>query len=211
VSDLALRDDRLPWEPLTTPKETPKAFAAFAFYRDFGPRRSLAKTGQSLIDMGVRKGTLKGVVADLGDWSVKYRWVERVEAYDLYIDRITREANESEAMAAGRRQADLGVALQSAAVKRLRGYSSGDEQVAAIDPNEMDWHDIATISRVGVNTERLARGQPTDFLAAKMVISPADHYEVVEGLIHRVFLPILPAELHDRFWQSYEAMVKARS
>jgi len=55
--------------------ESSKAYAAFCVYRDLGPERSLEKVRQNLDKPRTRKW--------LGEWSVKYNWVERAQAYDF--------------------------------------------------------------------------------------------------------------------------------
>lgn len=205
MTEVLAPGDRFPWEP--QPGETSKSFAAFAVYRDLGPRRSLAKAAQVLIEQGVRKGTARGVASDLAEWSVKHGWVDRVVEYDLYTDRRLREENESELRQAARRQADLGVGLQIAVSKRLRGYASEEEQVNRIDPNEMDWTDVAQLTRIGVNVERLARGQPTDVLQARQAFTASEVNDLVTGIFNQVVLPIMPPELHDRLWEAWDRFV----
>jgi hypothetical protein len=63
------------WEKL--PAESPQAFAAFARYRDMGEDRSLRALSQTL---GKR-------LSLLGKWSARHCWQQRVEAFDLYLDR----------------------------------------------------------------------------------------------------------------------------
>jgi len=65
-------------------KETSKAYKAFCEYRDLGLDRSLSKLTQEL---DVSK-------THLGNWSSKYNWVERVEAFDDYIEARVRDSNE---------------------------------------------------------------------------------------------------------------------
>jgi HEAT repeat protein len=56
------------------------------------------------------------------------------------------------------------------------------------------------------------RGEPVvDGLLRLTTITPQAHAEVVERVINEVAMPLIPPELHDRFWQSFEAMVKAHS
>ena len=55
------------------PKESAKAFAAFALYLSMGPERSLAMVAQKLHKS----------VTMLGRWSAKFDWPARVQAHAL--------------------------------------------------------------------------------------------------------------------------------
>jgi len=65
-------------------KETSKAYKAFCEFRDAGTERSLSKLAQEL---NVSK-------THLGNWSSKYDWVNRVQAFDDYIEARVRARNE---------------------------------------------------------------------------------------------------------------------
>jgi hypothetical protein len=82
MSSMEKREERLPFEQL--PKESTKAFAAFKAYLDMGPQRSLALVGKQL---GKSKNMME-------QWSRKFDWVERVQAYNRYVANIEREAIE---------------------------------------------------------------------------------------------------------------------
>jgi hypothetical protein len=56
------------------------------------------------------------------------------------------------------------------------------------------------------------RGEPIgDGLLRLATITPQGLAEVVGQVINELAMPLIPVELHDRFWESYEAMVKAHS
>jgi hypothetical protein len=69
------------------PGETPKAWEAFKIYRDLGGHRSLAKTSELYYGSTAN-------LAQIGVWSRKNAWVDRVTAYDDYHEMIRREAIE---------------------------------------------------------------------------------------------------------------------
>lgn len=64
--------------------DTDKSFQAFCIYRDMGAERSLEKLSQKL-------GKTK---VNFEQFSVKYRWQERVAAYDVWLDTLNLEDTE---------------------------------------------------------------------------------------------------------------------
>src|SRR5438874_6587799 len=70
-----LADDREPWE--RQPGESAEAFEAFKLYRDGGPKRSRRKVAERLSKSQ----------ALMSRWQSRYRWRERVDAYDRERDR----------------------------------------------------------------------------------------------------------------------------
>ncbi len=77
-----LEEERQPWERL--PGESSRAYGMFTEYRLMGPGRSLAKLVQKL-------GKKRGYKSQLEEWSKKYDWVSRCQAYD---DHEAREREE---------------------------------------------------------------------------------------------------------------------
>ena len=73
----------LPFEQL--PKESAKAFAAFALYLSLGPERSIRAVGEKL---GKSEGLLER-------WSRKFDWPARVQAQAAYLAIVEREATEA--------------------------------------------------------------------------------------------------------------------
>lgn len=130
------------WDRL--PNESGKAYAVFCVYRDLGPERSLEKLRRNLDKPRSKKW--------LGEWSVKYNWVERAQAYDDYIERKKREEKENAILEMAERHAKLAMAFQQRVAQRLQQISP-----AELSPSDMaKWLDIAT------KLERLSRGEPTE-------------------------------------------------
>jgi hypothetical protein len=73
-----------PWD--RQPNESPKAFEAFAIYRDMAYQRSIAAVGWKL---SKSKSLLTA-------WSAAHGWVKRVAAWDAYNDRESRKELEQE-------------------------------------------------------------------------------------------------------------------
>jgi len=97
-----------PWEKLSN--ETTKAYAAFCIYRDLGSERSIDK---------VLAVTGKRNRSSLIKWSSKYNWVERVQAYDQYLEELKRKEQEQAIIEMSRRHAELAVRMQELIKVRL--------------------------------------------------------------------------------------------
>jgi hypothetical protein len=67
------------------PKESAKAFEAFATYLNMGAERSLAAVGKKL-------GKSEGLIER---WSAKFDWATRVQAQAAYVATVEREATEA--------------------------------------------------------------------------------------------------------------------
>ena len=129
-----------PWE--RRQDETSRAYEAFCAYRDMGPGRSIAKTGQLL---GKNQTTLE-------QWSSKYGWVKRVAAWDDEQDRIEREAAQKEQAKAIR---DMRVRHAKLAEAMLMKAARG---LARIPDDEIKPADISRMVDVASKLERISRG-----------------------------------------------------
>lgn len=132
-----MSDDNI-WE--RQPGESSKAYEAFCAYRDYGPGRSLENVGRSLPKPRSRQW--------LSVWSSKYKWVDRVKAYDDYMERLKRAENEKAILDMVDRHARLAVAFQQRIAQRL----------AEINPSELTPADMARWLEVAAKLERLSRG-----------------------------------------------------
>jgi hypothetical protein len=169
--------DPLPWE--RQPGEPPRAYAYFADYRNDGPLRSIAKTARNR----------RRSVSTLNEMSQRHRWVERAEAYDEYLDRLRRDAAETEIQRAERQERAAARQLQAIATTRIFGRDSGVredgsivEAVDPIDPRTLDALDAVRILSEATRLRRVVDGQPTDILKASNAITAADLVRVVEGI-----------------------------
>lgn len=129
-----------PWE--RREDETSRAYEAFCTYRDIGPGRSIAKTGQLL---GKNQTTLE-------QWSSKYGWVKRAAAWDDEQERIERTTAQKEQLKAikdmRKRHADLGQAMLIKAARAL----------AKLPDDEIKPQDISRMVDVASKLERISRG-----------------------------------------------------
>jgi hypothetical protein len=79
------------WEKLTG--ESSAAFAAFCVYRDFGAERNIrraveAQCGSPGCGAGADGNKAAKRYRVWRGWSTQYRWRERAEAYDRYLDKL---------------------------------------------------------------------------------------------------------------------------
>src|SRR4051812_41574866 len=108
MDDLYTDEDtpREAWERVIGPgEEGSEAYQAFSRYRDMDLPRSLAQVGRSL-------GKSKTL---MDRWSSTYRWVERVKAYDDFLDKQIRAINEKKRREMQQRHATMGQMIQGKA------------------------------------------------------------------------------------------------
>lgn len=136
------------WERL--PDETPKAFIAFHIYRDTEPiNRSIAKCVEA---QKYSKATSK--IRLWAVWSSKYRWVERVEAYDRYADERALMIDMQAEKEMRERHINEAKGLQKIAIDRLK----------AMRPEELKARDVLSFFIEASKLERLAMGLETEHL-----------------------------------------------
>lgn len=138
------------------PKESDKAFAAFAMYLSMGPERSTAAVAKQLAksEQLVRR------------WSARWQWTDRVAAHASHLAVVEREA--TEALARGkaaewltRQQAlretewEMHEKCIEAARKALAKFMEKDKVFATLA-------DIARMLEIASKLGRLATGMPTD-------------------------------------------------
>ena len=124
------------WEK--QPGESPKAFEAFATYRDMGVNRSIRKVAQELGKSATQ----------IGEWSSKHDWVKRCEAWDAEQDRIARRELIAEQAATRKRQRNQARAMQEKGMALLESISFGDAKLS----------EIVSLLKAGMEQERIAIG-----------------------------------------------------
>jgi hypothetical protein len=135
------------WE--RQPGESCKAFACFKFFRDLPPeKRSIrAAYRQKTGNENARQAS--------GDWNalaIRWRWVERVLAWDDEQDRLLREKK----IEAIQEMAERHAAVASIFIQHLVN------RLARFDPADLSPSDMQKWFEVAVKIERLSRGEPTE-------------------------------------------------
>jgi len=126
--------------------ESSKAYGHFCLYRDAGVGRSIRQLPNV--------SGCTSVVRQLNRWSSKWRWVERCQAYDDFLELQDRLQQEKEHREMRKRHAKIAVLGQSIAVKgleKLLAKVQSEEQ--AVAPA-----DLTRLFDTSVKVERLSRG-----------------------------------------------------
>ena len=146
----------MPLEFEQRPKESDKAFAAFAMYLSMGSERSLAQVGKKL-------GKSEGLIER---WSKRYDWGGRVQAHAAHFAAIEREA--TEAVARGKaaewlkRQQELREREWMMHEKCIAAAERGLKAFMEREKVYANLSDIARMLEVASKLGRLAAGMATD-------------------------------------------------
>ncbi len=155
------QQERELWEQ--QPGETTNTFGYFVIYRDMRYPKA-PTTGEAVMDGSIpyEKRSLRKVAAMLG---INYRtiarhsetgeWQKRVEAYDAYVDRSVREANEAAIRKMNTEHALLAQQMIRKATKRL--LTIPEDQISAAE--------LVRMVDVAVKVERQSRGEATEIQA----------------------------------------------
>ena len=152
-----------PWE--RQPKETDKAFGAFAAYRDLGLERSVAKALDIL-------GKKPNYTSTMEQWSVRWGWRLRSSAWDSYVDRRERDVVLEAAEQKAREKLLVADGMWKTAAKGLMMWSSYLNDVdalrkqrsadAAPTPPPISPADVHRLADAGLKLSQLLEGKPTD-------------------------------------------------
>lgn len=141
-------EEKRAWDRL--PGESSKAYHHFCLYRDMGASRSLRKMAKD--------GVCGAKLGQLERWSSNWRWVERCQKYDDYLDYQDRLQQEKDRREMHKRHAKMGMLAQSLAVRKLEKMANRIEQ----DEERVPPGEAARILDIGVKVERQARGESSD-------------------------------------------------
>lgn len=131
-----ISDMSAPWEQLQG--EGPKPFEAFCLYRDMGKDRSYRKVAAQL-------GKSETIISR---WGSKYRWMDRVSAWEAEIDRQANQIHMKDIAAMRARQAKQALALQKKGFGLLKSIEDGGAKLS----------EIVSLLKLGMEQERIAMG-----------------------------------------------------
>ena len=140
--------DKVAWERL--PGESSKAYACFCLYRDMGEERSLRRLAQG--------GECRAHRGQLERWSSRWRWVERCQEYDDYLERQNRFQQEKKRQDMNERHAKLGQVFQDETLRWFEKFARDCEEGRCA----LSAADAVRFFDLGVKIERRARGELTE-------------------------------------------------
>lgn len=126
------------WEK--QPNESATSYLWFCKYRDMGRERTLERVK---VECKKTEGKYNSM---LNRWSAKFNWVERAEAYDLYLEKLKRKKNEEELKKMNDRHVKYALLMQNVLVQKLN----------SIDPEKIRPSDIPKWLEIAVRVERSA-------------------------------------------------------
>lgn len=145
-----------PWEQMDG--ETVQQYEKFCAYRDMRYTAPAGAGELPKLDL-TRERSIRGLAKQLSlsrktlePLSARLRWVERCEAYDLYILRRLKEKGEAEILKMHENHATIASQMLKKAMRGLLKLSDDD----------LDATDIVRMVDVGVKIERLSRGESTE-------------------------------------------------
>lgn len=144
--------NKYPWE--RQEGETSNNYAAFVTYRDMGIRRTLRKAAIRFYEIPENEYDPRGgKIRTLEKWSAQYRWVQRAELYDDFM-QAQADAEDVEAIKDMRkRHVQLMTVIQSKAVTYLNTVT--EAQLAKMTPDQ-----LMRMLDLAIKNERIARGVP---------------------------------------------------
>lgn len=148
----------VPWDRL--PRESSKAFEAFVFYRSTpAATRSIRACVERYYPAGIN---VKSRCRLWERWSSKYRWQERVRAWESEQDRASRAA-ELVALAQMReKHIRESTTLQGAGLAALQKYA--EEFQTTGGKRRMTIRQAVLCILEGAKLERLTRGEPGEII-----------------------------------------------
>ena len=135
-------NEQKPWE--RRPRETAKAFRAFACFRDLGEERSIAQAAR-VVDRHVSL---------LRRWAARHEWWSRVHAFDQETDRQERATRVRERADSLRRHRQQGQQLQQLAMLGLSDLVQRDAVTGKVTlTRQIKPREAAALLRLGIELE----------------------------------------------------------
>lgn len=143
-------------------KETSIAFRAFERYYDLGDGRTLEKLAyqiqadQKQTKSRPKEQTIPTILAQLKKWSVAHGWQDRIIERDRAEAEKEREKRNKAIQAMNERHALIGTTQQARAIEQIK---------TLIDAKSFGSMAAVQLLKLAIETERLARGVPTEQVA----------------------------------------------
>lgn len=167
-----------PWEPQVG--ESTPAYRAFAEYRDLGADRS-----QDAVSAKLGKSRQL-----LSRWAVKWKWVERTQAYDAHMESIEQKAREKaltkKAEDWATKELEIAALLYDKA-KAMLAFPLAQQRTqdgkTIVEPARWGMRDAGAIADTAVKLARLSQGEPTSI---SQNVSERTHEERVARILELV-------------------------
>lgn len=158
TDEIEFSPDRRIWE--RQPQETDTDWAMFTAWRDLDPHeRTYANAYRVLHELSRDAETIREVSRKFSPLAKKYRWRERVNAYDNYVDGKIREQLEARRVRARLETANLGRSMREKAyeaVKALKSIVMVEEDGKLVPRSSLSPSDITKLAKVGRELESYA-------------------------------------------------------
>ena len=140
------------------PTETDKQWRGFTLYRDLGLGRSMREASLTYRDdLGITTSQPISTERCFHDWSVKWRWRDRITEWERFLDKKKRQKAVHAVEAMKDRHIKLGNSLQVLGAQELQKWI----QRAKNDPTvQVTVGDLLRAIEAGIKLERLSRGEP---------------------------------------------------
>lgn len=145
-----------PWS--RQPNETDKSYLAFTCYRDLGYERSLAKAEvRYRAKLDINPKPLSDLpTPQIEQWSSKFLWVERVAAYDDWLDAQELAAHRRARVRSATRHAEQAAKVSEALMRPVNLYLERLNKIGAgLRPDELDDLSDEDLLRLGRYTAGL--------------------------------------------------------
>lgn len=143
-----------PWD--RQPRESSRAFAAFAIYRDLASKRTYQQVANRLGCNG----------SNIRRWASEWAWYARAFEWDKFLDQLDRETYSYERHRMSDRLAKEGMALQAIG---MDGLQKLQERVRK-NEHRLTTTECVRLIEGGARIEREARGEPDQQQVPKMEV-----------------------------------------
>jgi hypothetical protein len=150
-------------------------------YRDLRAQRSLTKVVRVQYETGTPTSR-----SQLGEWSARWNWVERADAFDREEDKVAREEHQRTVSEARRAEAMAGTLMLGAAIRRLAGDTASEKNddavIEALDLNKTTASDVVRLAETGAKLLDKGLRIGPDFHDV-MTVSGAAVYDLARALL----------------------------
>jgi hypothetical protein len=166
------------------PKEPDRAWFAFVIYRDMGLDRTLAKTAEIYRERYGVQGKPESTERQMQGWSPRWHWRDRVEAWDMELDRLKRKKEIVAVQEMHQRHLALAKGLQTLGSLGLQSLIERAKAAQTTkDPVELTSKEVNSLVEIGIKLERGSRGEPETVVEERRKITSNDRRQALRALV----------------------------